>query len=130
MWKRLIALSLVLACLLPVWAAAENEAPDAPQLLPEAQWIWSGDTENNVWVDFITTFTLEQVPEEAPAEIGAENKYYLYVNGQQVVYDGGLKRGPNPTDGWFDTVDIAPYLVAGPELQQCATGQGGPDLCR
>jgi hypothetical protein len=29
------------------------------------------------------------------------------------VFEGGLKRGPNPNDSYYDIVDIAPYLKAG-----------------
>ena len=64
-------------------------------------------------MNFVCSFTLEEAPESAIAEIAAENTYNLYVNGTQVVYDGGLKRGPNPTDGYFDRVDLSPYVTAG-----------------
>lgn len=96
-------------------ATAEPWTPeeDGPALLPGAKWIWAETDENNVWVDFRKTFQIGTVPEEAMAEIAAENKYHLWVNGEQVVYDGGLKRGPNLTDGYFDTVDLAPYLREG-----------------
>ena len=30
-----------------------------------------------------------------------------------VIRDGGLKRGPTPTDGYFDVIDIGKYLVKG-----------------
>lgn len=86
---------------------------DAPALLNQAKWIWADTNDNNVWVDFRKTFTLQTIPETAIAEIAVENKYYLWVNGQEVVYDGGLKRGPNPTDGYFDRIDLAPYLRQG-----------------
>ena len=114
MGKRWMVWLAVMLCLFSGWAKAEETGiSDAPMLLQNARWIWSGDTENNVWADFIKTFSIEEIPAEARAEISVENKYFLYVNGQQVVYDGGLKRGPNPTDGYFDTVDLAPYLTAG-----------------
>lgn len=88
-------------------------ADDSPQLLTQAKWIWAEAKDNNVWVDFRKTFTLEDVPVTAIAEIAVENKYYFWINGQEVVYDGGLKRGPNKTDGYFDKIDLAPYLQPG-----------------
>ncbi|MCF0234538.1 MAG: glycoside hydrolase, partial [Thermoguttaceae bacterium] len=35
------------------------------------------------------------------------------VNGENVVFEGGLKRGPTPHDTYFDVVDLAPYLRSG-----------------
>ena len=48
------------------------------------------------------------------ASIAADSKYDLYVNGQLVVREGGLKRGPSPSGSYVDTVDLAEYLQAGP----------------
>lgn len=88
-------------------------ADDSPRLLGAAKWIWAESTENNVWVDLRRNFTLDSVPAQAVAEIAVENIYFLWVNGTPVVYDGGLKRGPNKTDGYFDEIDLAPYLRKG-----------------
>lgn len=38
---------------------------------------------------------------------------WLWVNGESVVLEGQLKRGPNPQDSYYDPVDIAQYLKAG-----------------
>jgi len=54
-----------------------------------------------------------QVPDEAIARIAADSKYWLWINDNLVVFEGGLKRGPNPEDTYYDEVDIAPYLKAG-----------------
>jgi hypothetical protein len=35
------------------------------------------------------------------------------VNGTLVVFEGGLKRGPNRTDTYYDEIDLAPYLTSG-----------------
>ena len=114
--KRMCCLLLSAACvftagILP--ASAGDDPDDAPVLLQEAKWIWTADTENNVWVTLSKTFTLDTVPKEAVAEIAVENKYQLFVNGERAVYDGGLKRGYNATEGYFDRVDLAPYLREG-----------------
>ncbi len=67
----------------------------------------------NVWVAFQKKVELQAVPSVLPAKIAADSKYWLWINGEMVVNEGGLKRGPAPGDGYYDTVDIAPYLKAG-----------------
>ena len=42
-----------------------------------------------------------------------DSKYWLWINGEMVVFEGGLKRGPTPTDSYFDRVDVTPYLKEG-----------------
>ena len=67
----------------------------------------------NQWIAFRKDVSLESGPSEAPARIAADSKYWLWVNGSLVVFEGGLKRGPNPADTYFDQVDLAPYLKKG-----------------
>lgn len=45
--------------------------------------------------------------------IAAESKYWLYINGEMAVREGGLKRGPTSEDGYYDTVEIGQYLREG-----------------
>ena len=86
---------------------------DSPKLLQSAEWIWTDDTANNTWVRLQKAFTLDAVPEAAVAEIAVESRYHLWVNGTLAVYDGGLKRGYDPESGYFDQLDLAPYLKTG-----------------
>jgi hypothetical protein len=67
----------------------------------------------NLWACYRTAFELAAAPKNAPARIAVDSKYWLWVNGALVVREGGLKRGPNPNDTWYDVVDLAPHLVAG-----------------
>lgn len=46
-------------------------------------------------------------------QIAADTKYWLFVNGEIVVREGGLKRGPNPTDTYCDTFYSIPNLKCG-----------------
>lgn len=86
-----------------------------------SNWIWDGDeldqnglaSEQDVWMNFRRDFTLDSVPETAKLKIAVDVKYWLYVNGEEVVWEGGVKRGPNPEDTYYDTVDISEYLQPG-----------------
>jgi hypothetical protein len=79
-----------------------------------AQWIGTGtNSPENKWSAFRKHFTLQTVPASAVARIAVDSKYWLWVNGQPVVFEGGLKRGPNPQDTYYDEVDLAPWLKKG-----------------
>lgn len=81
----------------------------------QAKWIWDKDnlTEQNVWMCFSKTVNLDSVPETLTAYISADSKYWLYINGETVVYEGSVKRGPENSGGYFDSIDIAPFLKKG-----------------
>ena len=55
----------------------------------KANWIWDKEnlTEENTWMCFNKKVTLENVPEELIAHISADSKYWLYINGETVVFD-------------------------------------------
>lgn len=67
----------------------------------------------NTWLIYRKDVKLDAVPTEMFADIAADTKYWLWINGEPVVFEGGLKRGPAPNSIYFDRVDIAPYLKAG-----------------
>ncbi len=79
-----------------------------------AQWIWP-DLEHaaNQWVCFRKQVRLDAAPQAAEARIAVDSKYWLWVNGETVVREGGLKRGPTPRDTYFDTIDLTEHLTAG-----------------
>ena len=84
----------------------------------KAKWIWQKEKKSskNIWLCFNKRVSIQSVPEELSASIAAENKYWLYINGELVVREGGLKRGPTPTGIYYDELDIAPYLRSGENL--------------
>ncbi len=86
-----------------------------------AKWIWDKDnlTENNVWMCFNKKIRLDQIPDELIADISADSKYWLYINGENIVFEGSVKRGPDKNSGYYDSVDIAPFLKEG-ENSICA----------
>ncbi len=107
----------------------------------KAKWIWDKEnlTKKNVWMCFNKKISLNNIPEELIAFISADSKYWLYINGETVVYEGSVKRGPDKNSGYYDSVDIAPYLKNGENsicalvwywddetsYSYCGSGQGG-----
>ena len=115
--KHLFIFALLWACkpaaetgeIGPLWEPPVEEIVEVEQTLG-----CPGATDApNQWLAFRRDVTLDAVPEEAPARIAVDSKYWLWVNGSMVVFEGGLKRGPNPRDSYFDTIDLAPYLRKG-----------------
>ena len=81
-----------------------------------AHWITADDSlvnKPNTWIEFRKEFSLKKKPKKAEAKIAVDTKYWLWVNGQLAVFEGGLKRGPNRTDSYYDVVDLAPWLKKG-----------------
>ena len=52
-------------------------------------------------------------PGSAQLRIAADTKYWLWINGELIVREGGLKRGPNPTDSYCDLLKVVPNLKFG-----------------
>ena len=81
----------------------------------KAKWISKQyyENETNSWLAFRKDVEIEKVPASLVARIAVDTKYWLWINGEPVVYEGGLKRGPSIGDGYYDKVEIAPYLKEG-----------------
>lgn len=82
----------------------------------DAKWITTADAnvnEPNRWIAFRKDFTVNDIPSTAIAQIAVDSKYWLWINGNMVVFEGNLKRGPNPKDTYHDEIDLAPYLKKG-----------------
>ena len=80
----------------------------------QAPWIWTAeDGPKNTWVCFRKSIELAKVPACVKAAIAVDSKYWLWINGRLVVFEGGLKRGPTPVDTYYDEVEIAPHLKKG-----------------
>lgn len=81
----------------------------------KAQWISTAECQSatNTWLAYRKTIDLQVKPENAITKIAVDSKYWMWINGQLVVFEGGLKRGPNPLDTYYDEVDIAPFLKTG-----------------
>lgn len=81
----------------------------------KAQWINTEQCQSasNTWLTYRKTVKIGEIPETLIADIAADSKYWLWINGHLVVFEGGLKRGPSPYDTYYDSVEIAPYLTEG-----------------
>ena len=90
----------------------------APKTDWKANFIWdsSDGSEENVWMCFRKTVDLAEAPGTLTAFISADSRYWLYINGKAVVFEGSVKRGPTPADSYFDSVDIGPYLKSGKNI--------------
>ena len=90
--------------------AVEDEGHDLPWT---AQWIGPAQASNNTWLCFRKTVTLATPPASLRARLAVDSKYWLWINGKLVVFEGGLKRGPTPQDTYYDEVEIGPKLRRG-----------------
>ena len=107
--KKIPLFFIVLVCML----AGQLKAAD--DFLPQSRWIGSEHSQStpNTWLCFRKTIELPSVPGEMIANIAVDSKYWLWINGELVVFEGGLKRGPAPGATYYDRVDMAPYLKKG-----------------
>ncbi|PQJ76568.1 alpha-L-rhamnosidase-related protein [Polaribacter glomeratus] len=91
-----------------------------------AQWIWNQeDGALNSWIAFRKTVVIKTIPEKALANIAVDSRFWLWINGEMVVFEGGSSRGSSqagewnrkekitPTNTWYEEVDIKKYLKKG-----------------
>ena len=111
--KLLLALLLFLLSFSWIKVTASDSCPES---FPwKAQWINTERCQSatNTWLIYRKSFAVTNVPNQLIARIAADSKYWLWINDQLVIFEGGLKRGPSPSGTYYDPVDIAPYLTKG-----------------
>ena len=97
-----------------------------PPSWEDAQWIWQeDDSTSNTWMSFRKTFAVNEIPNVVEAHIAVDSKFWLWINGEMVLFEGGLSRGPSqagmwdrkkkitPSNSWYETVNIQQYLKKG-----------------
>ncbi len=100
-------------------ATACGPAVVMPEIAPleRTDWITAPEfrdsSEAGSWLVFRKIITLDRVPETAVSQVAADSKYWLWVNGELVVREGGLKWGPVPGGYYYDEVDLAHALRRG-----------------
>ncbi|HEX5554752.1 MAG TPA: alpha-L-rhamnosidase C-terminal domain-containing protein [Chitinophagaceae bacterium] len=84
-------------------------------VLWKAHWITATQSQSatNTWICFRKEVAIQKRPTLALAKIAVDSKYWLWINGRRVIFEGGLKRGPDPLDTYYDEINIAPYLHEG-----------------
>ncbi|WP_205942722.1 alpha-L-rhamnosidase-related protein [Pedobacter psychroterrae] len=87
----------------------------AAQSTEAAQWIVPSTSkdEPNSWLAYRKVVSLSEKPTQTITKIAADSKYWLWINEKLVVFEGGLKRGPDPDNTYYDEINLAPYLLKG-----------------
>lgn len=73
------------------------------------------------WLCFRKEISVEKDASHNLLKIAADSKYWLWINGELVVREGGLKRGPNPKDTYCDILQDVKGLVPR-EKHHCSFG--------
>ena len=82
--------------------------------MEQAKWMWMQHENNaNTWMCFVRDFFCITVPKQAKVHIAADSKYWLYINGKMVVFEGGIKRGQRPDATCYDELDLSGCFVKG-----------------
>jgi len=97
----------------PLGAAISTAAVREASAPWTGKWIGPEKAEANTWICYRKSFEIGHVSASIPVRIAVDSKYWLWINGKLVIREGGLKRGPTPNDGYYDDVEIAPYLKKG-----------------
>lgn len=82
----------------------------------KASWITvENDSANNTntWLAFQKDLTLKSRPNHFRIRIACDTKYWLWINGEMVVFEGQLKRGPAPGQSYYDELDLGNNLKKG-----------------
>jgi len=124
--------NLLMFSVLAICSAMGTWADESPMKW-DAQWIWQAeDGPTNSWVAFRREIKIAQVPATVIANISADSKYWMWINGELVVVEGSVARGPSPSkpwkrikemwdlpperkpsNSWYEEVDITKYLKPG-----------------
>ena len=107
-----LVLALVVLAGAPRSGQAQRPEPRVFENAPAAQWISPPDVPGGEFgvFHFRRVFDLPSPPDRFVVHVSADNRYRLFVNGEQV------SSGPQRSDmmHWrYETVDLAPHLRAG-----------------
>ena len=101
------SLAAITGLMLTVLTYASNE---------QAHWITAFENQraSNTWICFRKDMLIDSLPQEdIHLKIAADSKYWMWINGRLAVFEGSVKRGPNPSDTYYDEVDISSFLKEG-----------------
>lgn len=86
-------------------------------LFGKSKWIWSPDAakkNSNVIMRRTFSFGQNKPPARAFCRAACDSHYYLFVNGNAVVWNGGLNRSNGRA--YYDEFDIGSYLTKGDNI--------------
>ena len=92
----------------------DKRDPQRMDLNEKSYWIWeSVEQKNNEWIMFYKTFSVNQIGTFF-LDIAVDTRYFLWINDQVCVWDGGLFRDAYcKNSGFCDRVDISEFLRKG-----------------
>ena len=94
----------------------KNEQPAV--LFGKAKWIWTANEPHGAsYVIMRRKFTMTEKPSRAFCRAACDTHYYLYVNGNAVVWCGGMPRSAGRA--YYDEFDISKFLVKGDNVIVC-----------
>ncbi|MGB5819754.1 MAG: alpha-L-rhamnosidase C-terminal domain-containing protein [Saonia sp.] len=118
-YHTLVAFFLITGCI----SCSNNSEPKKDSVketkrieaIWHADWISSKDSlpKKNAWIAFRKKFNIENIAGVTKLRIAVDTKYWLYLNGKMIVFEGGLKRGPTPKDSYYDEVNLKGKLKEG-----------------
>lgn len=124
------------SCLIAIfflWSCSDTKGNAGSEIMPgtlwKAKWIAPSILKDtvNIWNCYRKEFQIDVVVDSVMAKIAVDSKYWLWVNGEAIVFEGGLKRGPTPSDTYFDKVDVTRHLKKGKNVIAVLTWYFGRD---
>lgn len=92
------------------------------------KFIRGSSVHNDTWTCFRKKINIENENfGEVIAQISADSQYWLYINGKEVVKQGGLKRGEEKDSIYYENINITQYLKKGENIIAILTWFWGDD---
>ncbi|HEX3384702.1 MAG TPA: hypothetical protein VHS53_05925, partial [Mucilaginibacter sp.] len=111
-FRLLISASLLLCLFISINASAQKDVIDTTRW--KARWIdVPGQSKDYEYCLFRKTINLASKPASFVVKVSGDNRYKLFVNGQQVSL------GPARSDFYYwnyETVDLGPFLQSGDNM--------------
>lgn len=79
------------------------------------------------WLCFRKEIYVDNLEKQQHLKIAADSKYWLWINGDLIVREGGLKRGPNPNDTYCDEFSEIQGLRKGNNMVEILVWYFGKD---
>ena len=113
-FSKVVFFAILISILhMSVYASEKSQSENGNTNLWKANWIWQEDNStSDTWLCFRKKIDLEIKPENAIARVAADSKYWLWINGELVVFEGQLRRD-RLKQTYYDVVDLTSYLKTG-----------------